>query len=63
MLFLEVLPAQVSAGDRYALVELLVDAVNGGASVGFLPPLTERSASTFWDMAIADTAGRVILVA
>ncbi|HEV8531896.1 MAG TPA: GNAT family N-acetyltransferase [Methylomirabilota bacterium] len=34
---------------RAALVALLRDVVDGGASVGFLPPLAETEAGTYWD--------------
>jgi ribosomal protein S18 acetylase RimI-like enzyme len=57
------LTAPVSAKDRFALIELLVDAVDGGAAIGFVPPLTEGEAGAFWDKAIADLAHRSILVA
>lgn len=57
------LTAPVSAKDRFALIELLVDAVDGGAAVGFVPPLTEGEAGAFWDKAIADLAHRTILLA
>ncbi len=56
------LTAPVSAKDRFALIELLIDAVDGGAAVGFVPPLSEGEAGAFWDKAIADLAHRVILV-
>ncbi|WP_374379846.1 N-acetyltransferase family protein [Dongia sp.] len=57
------LAAPVSAKDRFALIELLVDAVDGGAAVGFVAPLTEGEAGAFWDKAVADIAHRTILVA
>ena len=57
------LSSPVSAKDRFALIELLVDAVDGGAAVGFVPPLTEGEAGAFWDKAAADLAHRTILVA
>lgn len=63
MATIETLPAPVPAVDRYALIELLIDAVEGGASVNFLPPLTEGEAGAFWDKAFADLAHRQILVA
>src|SRR5512145_3376890 len=31
-----------------ALVEILCDTVNGGASLGFLPPLTREEALHYW---------------
>jgi GNAT superfamily N-acetyltransferase len=52
---------------RYAaaLVDVLIDAVDGGASVGFLPPLPHGEAAAYWDtVADAVRAGsRVLLVA
>jgi GNAT superfamily N-acetyltransferase len=47
------------------LVDILVDCVDGGASVGFLPPLSHAEAGTYWRSvadAIAD-GSRVLLVA
>jgi ribosomal protein S18 acetylase RimI-like enzyme len=57
------LTAPVSAKDRFALIELLIDAVDGGAAVGFVPPLSEGEAGAFWDKAMADLNHRTILVA
>lgn len=34
---------------RAGLVALLRDVVDGGASVGFLPPLAEEQAAAYWD--------------
>jgi len=34
---------------RQALVSLLQDVVDGGASVGFLPPLASDEAAAYWD--------------
>jgi len=36
--------------DRYRqdLIELLMDSVNGGASVGFMPPLSAETADDYW---------------
>lgn len=42
---------------RPALVALLQDAVDGGASVGFLPPLAAEDASAYWDSVAAALAG------
>jgi len=56
------LTAPVSAKDRFALIELLIDAVDGGAAVGFMPPLSEGEAGAFWDKAIADLGHRTLLV-
>lgn len=57
------LVAPVSAKDRFALIELLIDAVDGGAAVGFVPPVSEGEAGAFWDKAVADINHRSILVA
>ncbi len=47
------------------LVRLLQDAVDGGASVGFLPPLSMNAADSYWDsvMASMQSGGRVLLAA
>ncbi|MEP6922270.1 MAG: GNAT family N-acetyltransferase [bacterium] len=47
------------------LVSLLQDAVNGGSSVGFLPPVSADTAETYWREAIDElTQGnRLLLVA
>jgi GNAT superfamily N-acetyltransferase len=47
------------------LAELLRDSVDGGASVGFLPPLAEEEARGYWQPVLAEAAGgaRVLLVA
>lgn len=50
---------------RAALVELLVDAVEGGASVNFVQPMTRAKAEPWWDAALASHARgeRLILAA
>jgi acetyltransferase len=46
------------------LIALLQDAVNGGASVGFLPPLADDVAGAFWRSVLADLgAQKRVLVA
>lgn len=58
-------PAGGLAAVRSDLVALLQDAVDSGASVGFLPPLTGAEAGAYWDgvgQAIQD-GSRVLLVA
>ena len=47
------------------LVTLLQDAVASGASVGFLPPLSEEEAQAYWTAVLEDLAQqkRVLLVA
>ena len=55
------------------LIELLIDAVNDGASVGFLPPLESETAAEYWDgvfdglrsgdnylLAVKNTEGKII---
>ena len=45
------------------LAELLVDAVDTGASVGFLPPFTAVDAERWWRTLTADvSAGRVLVL-
>ncbi len=50
---------------RDALIELLVDAVEGGSSVNFVWPMTREKAERWWDGALASHArgDRVIFVA
>jgi ribosomal protein S18 acetylase RimI-like enzyme len=43
---------------RAGLITLLRDAVAGGASVGFLNPLTEAAAGAYWDGVFADVDSR-----
>lgn len=47
------------------LVTLLQDAVASGASIGFLPPLSEEEAREYWTAVLEDIAHkkRVLLVA
>lgn len=48
-----------------ALIELLQDTVDSGASVGFLPPVLIEDARAFWDETAVeiDGGGRVVLAA
>lgn len=48
-----------------ALVRLLQDAVDSGASVGFLAPLSDEDAYTYWNAVLDDVAKqtRILLVA
>lgn len=57
-------PAGVQA-HRPVLTALLRDAVESGASVGFLPPLSDAEAGAYWDTVAAavDEGSRVALVA
>jgi GNAT superfamily N-acetyltransferase len=56
--------AQAKAHQR-ELVDLLVDAVEGGASVNFVRPMTRAKADSWWTGALASHAagGRLIFVA
>ena len=47
------------------LVELLIDAVSSGASIGFMPPLQEPEAMEYWHGVVAAirAGSRVLLVA
>jgi GNAT superfamily N-acetyltransferase len=47
------------------LAELLVDVVEGGSSVGFMSPLTQDRAISFWEMVLASGARgeRIVFVA
>lgn len=47
------------------LAELLIDAVEGGASIGFMPPLEEHEAMEYWQDVVAAMrrGSRVLLVA
>lgn len=47
------------------LISLLQDAVAGGASIGFLPPLSEHDARAYWDEVAAALKGRfrILLIA
>ena len=60
----ERLDAAAARRERPALIALLRDSVDGGASVGFLPPLAAAEAGDYWDHVIADVAaGTRVLVA
>jgi len=55
----EISPAEL---DEPALVELLRDAVDAGASVGYLAPLADSDARAFWHAVRSELAeGRVLL--
>jgi ribosomal protein S18 acetylase RimI-like enzyme len=58
-----VLGAAEAARELAALVDLLRDSVDGGASVGFLPPLDRAEAEDYWRHVIDDVAAgtRVLL--
>jgi acetyltransferase len=42
------------AAPRLGLRDLLVDVVDGGASVGFLPPMRPATADAYWDEILSD---------
>jgi ribosomal protein S18 acetylase RimI-like enzyme len=56
---------RVDAHDIAALCEVLVDCVDGGASVGFMHPLHPQRAQAFWRSVAGDVArgARALLVA
>lgn len=55
---IEVLGAEVSAADVDALTDVLIDAVDGGASVSFLPPLDRETARAWWLKVLAGRSPR-----
>ncbi len=61
----ESLTGRTARGLHAGLVELLRDAVAGGASVGFLNPFTEAAAGAYWDGVFeeADAGDRLLFVA
>lgn len=50
---IETLDPQGLRRHRQALAALLVDAVDGGASIGFLPPLGSDEAAEYWESVAA----------
>jgi acetyltransferase len=54
---IEALEAPAAPAHRPALVALLQDAVDSGASLGFVPPLDAAEAGAYWDGVIAGLAG------
>jgi acetyltransferase len=56
--------SDITPGDRSALIDLLTDAVAGGASVGFLAPLSGEAAAEYWREVAVDlrTGSRLLLV-
>jgi acetyltransferase len=55
---IELLAADVAESDVVALADVLVDSVDGGASVNFLRPLAWDDAVAYWRGAIADPHAR-----
>src|SRR5882724_1771000 len=62
---IEPFPANPSADDLGDLAALLRDAVEGGASIGFMLPLAESEIAAFWGEVCAEVAAgrRLLLVA
>jgi ribosomal protein S18 acetylase RimI-like enzyme len=62
---IERLDAAAARRELPALIAILRDSVDGGASVGFLPPLDAAEAERYWQCAIEDVAAgsRVLLAA
>jgi ribosomal protein S18 acetylase RimI-like enzyme len=58
-------PASRSQGDAKALADVLVDCVEGGASVGFMLPIDHATAEAFWTATLDSAArgDRIVLVA
>lgn len=60
---IELLTSPAARDKLTDLIELLQDAVNAGASVGFLPPLSREVASSYWVSVLADVdAGHRLLL-
>src|SRR4051794_14088641 len=59
------LSADIAAAAVPALADLLQNAVAGGASIGFLPPLSDREATDYWYEVVdaLRTPYRILLVA
>ena len=51
---IELLTSRVAREKLDDLIALLQDAVDSGASVGFLPPLSRDAASDYWHCVFAD---------
>lgn len=62
---IERLTAETAAQNLPALIDILRDSVDGGASVGFIPPLATRDAEAFWADVIEALRSphRILLVA
>ena len=55
--------AEQAEGDIEQLVDLLIDAVESGASIGFMPPILRAEAFSYWKDVIAGMrAGRRVLL-
>ncbi len=62
---IESLSAEAARAHQAALVGLLKDSVDGGASVGFLPPLGPEEASRYWRSVLVaiENGARLLFVA
>jgi ribosomal protein S18 acetylase RimI-like enzyme len=64
MFTIQLLATTPSTTIHNGLIDLLIDSVEGGASVGFLSPLKRETANAFWqDMLREVGSSRVLLVA
>jgi acetyltransferase len=50
---IELLSAEAARAQQTGLVTVLTDSVDGGASVGFLPPLDREEAIRYWQSVVA----------
>ena len=55
----------VSAAQTEALADVLIDCVEGGASVSFMLPITRETATSFWEQVASDVANgqRALIIA
>lgn len=60
---IRLLPASEIAAHADALAALLLDAVSGGASIGFMGDLNPRQAADYWRQLAATPDGRTVLIA
>lgn len=60
---IRLLTADEAQAAREALVDLLVDSVEGGASVNFIWPMTRAKAEKWWNGALDNLDDRLIFVA
>lgn len=62
---IEILKASAASARIAELVALLIDSVEGGASIGFHAPLHPEDAAVFWQSAVAEVeiGRRIILIA
>ena len=65
MLTIESVSPEQTTAHLTELIELLRDGVDSGASISFLPPLSDEAARVYWHKVIADIAAgeRLLLVA